>query len=165
MAARKTPCSRAASAAAHNAFGIGRRDLCPLRQRSKRRQTLRMPIGISTASLAAITGPPRLWRALRPTLSTTGWQNHAACRNLTSFLFGHPPGRGVECKLGAPTRRSRCQLLDPRDGILSESSADPGPMHQFAPATPASCDAATRHLPRHLPSVWRLAGGVKRFSL
>ena len=49
--ARKTPCSRAASAAAaHNTSGIGKRALCPFRQHSKRRQTLRMPTGISTAS-------------------------------------------------------------------------------------------------------------------
>src|SRR5580658_2980956 len=38
VAVRKTPCSRAASAAdAHNAFGIGRRPWCELRQRPKRR--------------------------------------------------------------------------------------------------------------------------------
>jgi hypothetical protein len=46
LAARKTPCSRAASAAAaHNASGIGKRALCPFLQCSKRRQTLRMPPG------------------------------------------------------------------------------------------------------------------------
>src|SRR5450631_2785126 len=38
LAVRKTPCSRATSPAdAHNAFGIGKRPRCELRQRSKRR--------------------------------------------------------------------------------------------------------------------------------
>src|ERR1035437_3738500 len=38
LAVRKTPCSRATSAAAaHNPFGIGKRPRCELRQRSKRR--------------------------------------------------------------------------------------------------------------------------------
>ncbi len=57
----KLPACRANSAAAaHNRFGIGtRRPVCALRQRSKRRPTFRMLLGISGDSLA-IVGPPRL---------------------------------------------------------------------------------------------------------
>lgn len=74
----ESPCSRAASAAAvHNARGIGKRALCPFRQRSKRRQTLRMRTGISTGSLAAMAGPPR--PAGRKTdVITYGWAE--SCR-------------------------------------------------------------------------------------
>src|SRR6185369_1108104 len=60
--ARKTPCSRAASAAAtHNAAGIGKRAVCPFRQRSKRRQSLRRPTGISNGRFSAIASPPPCW--------------------------------------------------------------------------------------------------------
>jgi hypothetical protein len=46
---RANPVLRAASAAAvHSGTGFGKRALCPSLQRSKRRQTFRMPTGIST---------------------------------------------------------------------------------------------------------------------
>src|SRR6266536_1137134 len=63
----ETPCSRASSTAAdHRRAGIGKRPVCALRHRSKRRYAFCMLWGISGDSLA-IGGPPCLVSAGRKT--------------------------------------------------------------------------------------------------
>src|SRR5271166_5726559 len=73
-----TPCSRATAAAdAHSGSGIGKRaPLCALRQRSKRRYTLRIPWGISAGPVAIVSPPCPRW-ADRLTLAGRVRSSHA----------------------------------------------------------------------------------------
>src|SRR5439155_8224870 len=73
----ETPCARATSTAAdHSRAGIGKRPVCALRHRSKRRLTFCMSWEISGDCLA-IVGPPSLRMSERPTLATTARSSHA----------------------------------------------------------------------------------------
>jgi DNA mismatch repair protein MutS len=62
FAVGKIPCARASSAAAaHKDSGIGKRPVCELRHRCKRRQTLRKLWGIPDSSLAIVDPPRPRW--------------------------------------------------------------------------------------------------------
>jgi hypothetical protein len=65
------------AAAAHKASGIGNRPWCPFRQASKRRQTPRMPTGISSGVSVAIAGPPG---PCRGTTDVTNYGQTESCR-------------------------------------------------------------------------------------